>query len=130
MSHCTLENRETASVTQAQTPPESPVLRPTYHVRPVEGAYEVGVVLPGVAREDITVRLDDSHLYVEGRRPAFQPEGWRELRREIGGVTFQLDLRVTVPLDANAVSARLENGILSLRLPLREEAKPKEIVVV
>jgi HSP20 family protein len=106
-----------------------PVYRPRYTVRQAEGAYEVGVVLPGVKREDVSVRLEEGVLHVEGTRREASPEGWRVLRREIGGVKFVLELRVTVPVDATRISAKLEDGILSLRLPVREEAKAREIAI-
>lgn len=106
-----------------------PVYRPQYTVRQAEGAYEVGVVLPGVKREDVNVRLEEGVLRVEGVRRETTPEGWRVLRREIGGAKFALELRVTVPVDATRISAKLEDGILSLRLPVREEAKAREIAI-
>ena len=104
-------------------------VRPHYTVRSVEGAYEVGVVVPGVKREDVALRFEEGLLHVVARRRAEVPEGWRPLRREIGPVEFRLDLQVNAPVDAGRVSAKLEDGVLSLRLPLRDEAQPRDITV-
>ena len=110
-------------------PAATPVVRPRHSVRAVEGAYEVGVLMPGVKRGDVTVRLDEEVLRVEGRRGEFDQEGWRPLRREIGAAVFRLELEVNVPVDPGRISARLEDGVLSLRLPLREEAAARDIPV-
>jgi HSP20 family protein len=105
------------------------VTRPRHTVRAVEGAYEVGIFLPGVKRDDVRVRLEENLLTVEATRPDETPEGWRPLRREIEPTSYRLELEVTVPVDAGRISASLEDGVLSLRLPLREEAKARDIPV-
>lgn len=124
-STCGNENTATAAPATATYP----VVRPRHNVRAVEGAYEVGVLMPGVKREAVTVRLEDDVLRVEGRRDEFNAEGWRPLRRELGPVNYRLELELSVPVDASRISARLEDGVLSLRLPLREEAKAREIPI-
>ncbi len=117
------------AVAAAPTAATFPVVRPRHNVRAVEGAYEVGVLMPGVKREAVTVRVEDDVLRVDGRRDVFSADGWRPLRRELGPVQYRLELELTVPVDASRISARLEDGVLSLRLPLREEAKAREIPI-
>jgi HSP20 family protein len=106
-----------------------PVVRPHYNVRQSEDAFELGVVLPGVRREDISLRLEDSVLQIDARREIPQPEGWKPLRRELADAQYRLALRISIPVDAEHISAKLENGILSLRLPIREEAQPRTIAI-
>ena len=121
-------NNQTTAATQTAAP-SLPVTRPRHTVRAIEGAYEVGIFLPGVKRDDVRVRLEENLLTVEATRPDDTPEGWRPLRREIEPTTYRLELEVTVPVDAGRISANLEDGVLSLRLPLREEAKGRDIPV-
>lgn len=115
---------------QPTTALDLPVTRPRHSVRAIEGAYEVGVFLPGVKRDDVRVRLEENLLTVDATRPDEVPVGWRPLRREIEPTNYRLELEVTVPVDAGRISASLEDGVLSLRLPLREDAKAREIPVV
>lgn len=116
---------------QSSSPAEepAPVVRPHYTVRPGEGTYAVGVVMPGVKRGDVSLRLEEGMLHIAAKRRAEVPEGWRPLRREIGPVDFLLDLQVNVPVDGNRITAKLEDGVLSVHLPLREEAQPRQITV-
>lgn len=106
-----------------------PPTRPRHTVRAVEGAYEVGVFLPGVKRDDVRVRLEENQLIIEATRTDATPEAWRPLHREIEAANYRLELDVAVPVDPGRISARLEDGVLSLRLPLREEAKARDIPI-
>jgi len=120
------------TITPQVTPPAEepvPVVRPHYTVRPGEGAYEVGVVMPGVKRGDVSLRLEEGMLHIAAKRRADVPEGWRPLRREIGPLDFLLDLEVNVPVDGGRITAKLEDGVLNVRLPLRDEAQPRQITV-
>ena len=122
---CNVQDGATSQVVA----PSLPLTRPRHTVRAVEGAYEVGIFLPGVKRDDVRVRLEENLLTVEGTRPDDTPPGWRPLRREIEPAKYRLELEVSVPVDAARISANLEEGVLSLRLPLREEAKARDIPV-
>lgn len=111
------------------TQPEVLAVRPRHTVRSLDGAYEVGVVLPGVKRDAISVRLDDGVLVVDGRRDDVDLPAMKVLQREIPPAQFRLELEVRVPVDAAGISARFEDGVLTLRLPLKDEAKVREIPV-
>lgn len=122
-------NETSAPGSVAISTPNPVTVKPRHSVRAIEGAYEVGVFLPGVKRDEVRVRLEENELTVEATRAEAIPHGWRTLHRETEPATYRLTLEVSVPVDAARVSARLEEGVLSLRLPLREEAKPRDIPV-
>jgi len=109
--------------------PALPVFRPRHSVRSLDGAYEVDVVMPGVRRDDIEVRHEDDTLKVRARRPLDVPDGLRVLRREIPPREYQLELEVRVPVNAESITARMENGVLTLRLPVKAEALARQIAV-
>jgi len=76
---------------------------------------------PGVSKDDLTVRLDDSELLIEGSQAnAPTDSSWQP-------VDFYRTFRVPNSVDPNGVSAELKNGVLSVRLRKREEAKPRQI---
>lgn len=95
-------------------------------------AYEVAVVLPGVNKKGLEVSTDDGELTIIGRRAVGVPEGWRP----VGGsapeerpADYRLVLSLNVDIDNDRISAKLEDGILTLRLPVSEASKPKLIAV-
>jgi HSP20 family protein len=92
--------------------------------------WEIGVALPGVKREDVSVALEDGELEVVARRSDVLPDGWRPLqapRSRPDGYRLQVSLAVEV--DPDRISAKLEDGILTLRLPVAETAKPRQITI-
>ena len=104
-------------------------IKPHYKVKTEEHAYELGVVLPGVSREDVDVSLEDGRLRVIGKPHREVPETWTAVREELTRGTYRLDLRLHEDIDTEAISAKVEQGILSLRLPLREQVRPRLIKV-
>lgn len=80
--------------------------------------------LPGVNRDDINVEMVDGYLTISAshKRPAAEGQG---------GETFSLSRSVSIAegVQADKVSAAYENGVLTVTLPKKEEAKPKKITV-
>lgn len=106
-------------------------IEPRYTTRRVdEQTWEIGVAVPGVKREEISVSLEDGELEVVARRTDTLPEGWRPLQaprpRPDG---YRLRLTLAIDVDPERISAKLEDGILTLRLPVAETAKPRRITV-
>lgn len=86
--------------------------------------------LPDMTREDIEVTVENNTLTLRGERklPAdIKEEQFRRVERHYGAFTRSFTLPNTV--DASKVSAEYKNGVLTVRLPFREEAKPRTINV-
>jgi HSP20 family protein len=86
--------------------------------------------LPDMKREDIGVTFENGVLTLEGERK-FTDEAKREqyqrVERHYGAFSRSFTLPNTV--DAARISASYKDGVLTIRLPQREEAKPKQIAV-
>ena len=86
--------------------------------------------LPGMSREDIDVTVEQQTLTIKGTRRAAGdvPEGrYRRVERRVGSFSRSFTLPSTV--DAGKVSAEYKNGLLTVKLPYREESKPRTISV-
>ena len=96
-----------------------------------EAADEIVVLaeLPGVRAEGVAVRIEGGHLSIRAARESRVPEGVRVLQRETVSGEFSRTFGLGVPVDADKVSARYENGILTIRLPKAEEARSRKIEV-
>ena len=86
--------------------------------------------LPAMKREDISLTFENGVLTIKGERK-FEQEAKREnfqrMERRYGAFSRSFTLPNTV--DASRISASYKDGVLSVRLPQREEAKPKQIAV-
>jgi HSP20 family protein len=86
--------------------------------------------LPDMKEKDISVTVEDNTLTLRGERkldPEVPEEQFHRIERNYGSFARTFALPSTV--DAGKVSAEYKAGVLSIRLPLREEAKPKQIKV-
>jgi HSP20 family protein len=86
--------------------------------------------LPDVNREDVTVTVENNVLTLRGEKklPAdVRDDQFRRVERDYGSFSRSFTLPNTV--DAAKVSAEYKNGVLTIRLPFREEAKPRTINV-
>jgi HSP20 family protein len=86
--------------------------------------------LPGVDPKDVEARVEDGTLYLKGQRK-FQNEvkedHYHRIERSYG--SFVRSFALPRSVDADEVSAEYKDGVLTLTLPKREEAKPKTIKI-
>ncbi len=106
-------------------------VEPRYTTRRIdEHTWELGVALPGVKRDDVSISLEDNALEIHARRSHGVPEHWRPVQLERATPTaYRLELSLGIDVDPERISAKLEDGILTLRLPVSESAKPRRIAV-
>lgn len=104
-------------------------LRPRYSIHQDKEAYTVEVFLPGVPKENVSLNIEQKVLTVEGRRAEIAPEGWTARYREIPTADYRLRLDLNVPIDGDKSTAKTENGLLTITLPVLEAAKPRQIAV-
>jgi HSP20 family protein len=85
--------------------------------------------VPGVKPEDIDVSVVGGDLTLRGQRRSGQYEGMAYHRQERGVGEFNRVLRLPYEVDANKVEATLNDGVLLIKLPKADSAKPKKIKV-
>jgi len=86
--------------------------------------------LPELTREDIDITVENYVLTLKGEKKLstdVKEEQFHHVERRYGAFSRSFSLPRTV--DASKVSADYKNGVLTVRLPLREEAKPRQIRV-
>lgn len=89
-------------------------------------AFLLQALTPGLSPEDIQIQVLDDIITIEGRFP--EREG-NYLLQELPGGEFRRVLRLPATVDADKVDARLEAGILTLRLPKSEAARTKSVPI-
>ena len=86
--------------------------------------------LPDLRREDIDITVDNGTLTIKGEKKLssdVKEEQYHRIERQYGSFSRSFSLPQTV--DSAKVGAEYKNGVLTVRLPLREEAKPRQIKV-
>ena len=86
--------------------------------------------LPGLSEDDVKIELEDGTLTVSGERKAVhetKDEGSYRVERAFG--SFSRSLRLPKGIDAEAVTANFDRGVLEIRVPKPEERKPRRIEI-
>jgi HSP20 family protein len=89
----------------------------------------VEMEVPGVKNEQIDISVAGDELSVRIDRPEIEQEGVTFHRRERPVGAFTRVLRLPVEVDADKVEAELRDGVLTIKLPKAESAKPRKINV-
>jgi HSP20 family protein len=93
-------------------------------------AYRVTVELPGVKLDDLEITLEDGLLTIQGERHVASEsseEQYHRLERSSGA--FRRSITLPAHVEADAVEASMEDGVLRILVPKAEEAKAKRIQV-
>ena len=104
--------------------------RPRFEVETAADTHLVRIELPGVAKEDVRLNLEEGVIHLTAERRRVVPETWKPLHRELSDAGYELHLRLNDRVDDSRLSATLQEGVLTLTLPVKETVKPREIAVL
>jgi HSP20 family molecular chaperone IbpA len=85
--------------------------------------------LPGVPREKLEVNVHDASLRIDGQAVVPTPAGLRVQHAEVRQPRYARTFTLSPDLDASRIEANLQDGVLKVTIPRREEAKPRRIEV-
>jgi len=109
-------------------PAEAGKWAPTVDIQETDDALLVQAELPGIEKKDVHLEIKDSVLTVSGERryeKDMKEENIHRVERSYGKFSRSFSLPSNV--DTDRVDATMHNGVLELKLPKRESAKPKAI---
>ncbi|PKO06177.1 MAG: heat-shock protein Hsp20 [Chloroflexi bacterium HGW-Chloroflexi-3] len=98
-------------------------------IRVAEDEYLVEAFLPGVLTEELDIQIESNVVTIKGELKIEGNEDDRYLLRERPSGMFQRSIELPDDVDADKVEAELKNGVLTLRLPKSELAKPRKIKI-
>lgn len=92
-------------------------------------AFTLAVEAPGLTEKDIQLTINQDVLTLSGERKADAPEGYSVHRRERAPFKFSRSFTLPCRINAEATTAELKNGILTVTLTKAADAQPKQIAV-
>lgn len=99
-------------------------------VKAEDEAYVLTAMIPGVSAEDLNIQVANETVTIQGEIKIDRGENDQYLLSERPSGRFSRVLTLPDPLDAAKAEADITNGVLTLRIPKSEDAKPKSIKVV
>ena len=112
--------------TQAQ---QRPAIVPAVDVYEDAHGITLWADLPGVSRDRLNVHVQDGNLFIEGEASIDTPDGLRLHHAEIREPRFARAFSLSADFDISKIDASLNDGVLKLSIPRREEARPRRIEV-
>jgi HSP20 family protein len=122
MNTLTRETRESdrGQMEQFVIPPAS--------VTEIADGYMLEIEMPGVKKDGLEISVESNELTVIGRRSHFAVEGTL-VHRESRPENFRRLFEIDPSIDADKISAKIDQGLVTLTLPKAEHVKPRKIAV-
>jgi HSP20 family protein len=96
------------------------------NVRDEEDTFVLSALVPGLKADDLNIQVLEDVVRIEGE---FQANEEDYLLRELPSGSFRRVLRMPTEIDTEKVEAKITDGVLTLRLPKAESARPKVIKI-
>jgi HSP20 family protein len=119
----TLENRAANKQTRRDE-----YVAPVVNIYETKDGYVLEAEMPGVSKEGLQVTLEGAEITITGRRNAQTVTG-EALYRERQAADYRRVFGLDPAIDPSKISAKMEQGVLTLTLPKSERAKPHKIVI-
>jgi len=96
------------------------------NVRDEEDTFVLSALVPGLKADDLNIQVLEDVVRIEGEFNANEED---YLLRELPNGAFHRALRMPAEIDADKVEAKITDGVLTLRLPKAESARPRKIKI-
>ncbi|MCL4736924.1 MAG: Hsp20/alpha crystallin family protein [Burkholderiaceae bacterium] len=108
---------------------DEPALLPPVDVVEDETGITLLADLPGVPKDRLALRVEGDQLSIEAEAVLAAPEGMEPTYAEVNLSRYRRGFTLSKELDADKVSAELVQGVLRVRIPKAEHARPRRITV-
>jgi len=106
-----------------------PALLPPVDIVEDAGGITLTADLPGVEQDDLSIGIDGRTLTLDAPLKLGEADSLVSVYAEVRANRYHRSFELSSELDTTAVEARLKDGVLTLRLPKHERAKPRRIEV-
>lgn len=103
-------------------------ITPLANIRETNDGYVLEAEMPGVAKDGLEVTVENGELAIVGRRAPATERG-RSVYRESRGADYRRVFELDPSIDAGKITAKIEQGVLTLTLPKADSVKPRKITV-
>jgi HSP20 family protein len=124
-----VQTRETRDVATTEGTRPGVLLMPPVDIFEDAQALTVLADMPGVASGQLTIDLHEGVLTITGHATAAEGANEAPVLQEYQAGTFQRSFTLSEAIDQARIQAILKNGVLRLRLPKAERAKPRQITI-
>jgi len=122
------EKQEVGSTAAEQLQHSGPAYRPDVDIYVSDDAAVFIADMPGVGKGDVSIEVDETDsLVIRGKTSGKEPDAAVIRQYHVGN--YYRAFQLSDEYDKEKVSAKIENGLLEITIPKKEEAKPKRIAI-
>jgi HSP20 family protein len=121
------EKREVEKQQESTVPART--FLPTADIFETDPSLTLVLEMPGVAKNNVDVSIENGVLTVQGRLDFAKYEGLQPVYTEYNIGHYRRSFSLSNKIDQNKISAEMKEGVLTLVLPKAEEAKPRRISI-
>ena len=100
----------------------------TFAEKPAE--YELKIQIPGIAKEDVELHMEGKTLTLKTHTKYQNPAGFKQVAAEFERVNYAMSAEIPEMADPATLTAKIENGILTVIMKKRPETQPKKIEIL
>ncbi|HEV7913322.1 MAG TPA: Hsp20/alpha crystallin family protein [Albitalea sp.] len=115
--------------TRGRDEAETPALTPPVDVTEDDAGITLVADLPGASRETLSLNVDGDTLTIEAPLSLGEPQTLQAVYAEVRAGRYRRSFTLSRELDSSHIEATLKDGVLTLRLPKLEQARPRRIEV-
>lgn len=104
-------------------------IRPDVDIYEDEAGITLTADLPGVTKDGLDIQVDNETLSIDGKAEIDMPEAMQAVYADVRATRYQRSFSLSSELDGDKAEASLNHGVLSLRIPKREQYQPRKIEV-
>lgn len=113
----------------ASTPENEPVYVPRVDILENKDHFTVVADMPGADEKAVEATVQNRVLTIEGWSRPEKPDGHEWLGREFGAGRYRRDFTLPDAVDAGRIQARIQNGVLTVVIPKKDEVKARKIQI-
>ncbi|MEW8658239.1 MAG: Hsp20/alpha crystallin family protein [Candidatus Thiodiazotropha endolucinida] len=104
-------------------------IRPNVDILEDETGITLRADLPGVTKQGLDIQVDNETLSIDGKAEIDTPEAMQALYADVCATRYQRSFSLSSELDGDKAEANFKDGVLSLRIPKREQYQPRKIEI-
>jgi HSP20 family molecular chaperone IbpA len=104
-------------------------IRPEVDIWEDDKGITIKADLPGVTKEGLDIQVDHETLSIDGKADIKMPEAMQAVYADVRATRYQRSFSLSSELDGDKTQASLNEGVLSLRIPKREQYQPRKIEI-
>lgn len=123
-----VQQKREAETKEEKTVPAR-IFLPMTDIYETQDALVVVLEMPGVEKSNVSINVEDGALKVEGRLELGKYQGLVPLYTEYNIGHYSRSFQLSSKIDQSKIAAEMKDGVILLKLPKIEEAKPRTITV-